>query len=339
MSDGKKDDKNKLDFLYKAIDDTQNTIRFTDTKAGVVIAFWTLVINIFIRTKNEWFNFLFSIENKSEQFLITIFIITMFYFFIKSIWLSYLTLVPRINPKKQINTKDFDAEGLFFLAETTPEIKGKYLYGNYKNLQIKESAKDYHDKISLLDNIAIEKELVLELQKISLIRNVKIARASSAITAVIYFIITIMLLFAYLFGSKLFSLIGINNYFSGINFDIRLFIVLYIGHKIADYLFQTDRQAVKKVSSWTALLQHSFIYTLVLTIMGYFFAGYFSWIAIFIIFVSHVIIDRRSILIWWAINVKKMTNTENQSVQSTLMELDQTFHYVIIFLISCLNYS
>jgi hypothetical protein len=205
LSDEKKDDKNKLEFLYKAIDDTQNTIRFTDTKAGVVIAFWTLVMNILIRTKNEWYNFLFGLENKSEQFLIAIFIIALIFFFLKSVWLSYLTLVPRINPNNQINTKDFDAQGLFFLAETTPEIKGKYLYGNYKKLQIRESAKDYHDKISMLDNISIEKELVLELQKISLIRNVKIARASSAITAVIYFLITIMLLFTYLFGSKIFG--------------------------------------------------------------------------------------------------------------------------------------
>lgn len=71
--------------------------------------------------------------------------------------------------------------------------------------------------------------------------------------------------------------------------------------------------------------------------MGYIFAGYFSWIAIFIIFVSHVIIDRRIILIWWAKNVKKMTNTENESVQPTMMELDQAFHYIIIFLVSCLK--
>ncbi|WP_269919424.1 DUF3307 domain-containing protein [Caldifermentibacillus hisashii] len=337
MSDEKKDDKNKLEFLYKAIDDTQNTIRFTDTKAGVVIAFWTLVMNILIRTKNEWYNFLFGLENKSEQFQIAIFIIALIFFFLKSVWLSYLTLVPRINPNNQINTKDFDAQGLFFLAETTPEIKGKYLYGNYKKLQIRESAKDYHDKISMLDNISIEKELVLELQKISLIRNVKIARASSAITAVIYFLITIMLLFTYLFGSKIFGFIEINNFVPGVNFNIKLFIILYIGHKIADYLLQTDRQAVKKTTSWKALLSHSFIYTLVLTAMGYIFAGYFSWIAIFIIFVSHVIIDRRIILIWWAKNVKKMTNTENESVQPTMMELDQAFHYIIIFLVSCLK--
>ncbi len=337
MSEEKNNGKNKLDFLYKAIDDTQNTIRFTDTKAGAVIAFWTLVLNILIRTKNEWYIFLLGIEGKSEQFLIATFIIIMVFNFFKSIWLSYLTLVPRINPGKQINTDDFESHSLFFRSETTPDIKGKYLYGNYNNLQMKESAKEYYNKILELDNAKIEKELVVELKKISLIRNVKLARTSSAITSVIYFLITIMLLLIYLIGTKLTGMIGINNFLPGVDFNIKLFIVLYIGHKIADYLLQTDRQAVMKTKSLKALLSHCFIYTLVLMLMSYFFTGYFSWTAIFIIFVSHVIIDRRVILIWWAKNIKKMSNTKDETVQSTLMELDQAFHYLIIFLVSCIN--
>lgn len=293
-------------------------------------------MNILIRTKDEWYVFLISIKNISEQLLLLIFILVMIFFFLKSMWLSYLTLVPRIDPKNQVNIEGFDAQGLFFLSETTSEIKGKYLYGNYSDLQMKESAKDYHYKITKLDNVAIEKELVLELQKISLIRNVKIARASSAITSVIYFLITILLLFLYFFGNMLFDFVNISNLL-GLDFNVKLFIVLYVGHKIADYLLQSERQALLKTHSWKALLTHCVIYTLVLTITGYLFVGYFSWIATFIIFLSHIIIDRRTVLIWWAENIKKITNTKNESVKASMMELDQAFHYIIIFLVSCLN--
>lgn len=335
MAVEKNDNKNKLDFLYKAIDDAQNTIRFTDTKAGAVIAFWTLVLNVIIRTKDDWIN-IFGEISQTEKFLIFIFIFVMLFFFSRSIWLAYMTLVPRLNPKKHIVTSDFNAQDLFFISETNPEIKGKYLYSNYENLQLKESAKDYHDKISDLDNIGIEKELVIELQKISFIRNIKLARTSAAITSVIYFLITIMLMFAYLFGNSFLDFTKTNFFISNINFDIKLFIVLYIGHKIADYLLQTDDQAVNKVNSWKALFIHCFIYTTVLTIMGYFFVGYFSWAVIFIIFVSHIIIDRRVVLTWWAKNIKKMTNIDNDTAQPTLLELDQGFHYIILFIVSCI---
>ncbi len=39
--------------------------------------------------------------------------------------------------------------------------------------------------------------------------------------------------------------------------------------------------------------------------MAYIFAGYFDWRASFINLVSHIIIDKKLFLNWWAINVKK----------------------------------
>lgn len=335
MEEGKTENKSKLDFLYKAIDDAQNTIRFTDTKAGAVIAFWTLVLNVIIQTKDEWINF-FDEFSKNEKLLMFIFIFLLLFYFLRSIWLAYLTLVPRLNPRKHIDTNDFNAQDLFFLSETKPEIKGKYLYGNYENLHLKESSKGYHEKISNLNDLGIEKELILELQKISFIRNIKIARTSTAITSVIYFLITVMLMFIYLFGNTILDFTTTSNFVSSISFNLKLFIVLYIGHKIADYLLQTDHQAVNKAKSWRALFIHCFIYTIVLTIMGYFFVGFLNWAAIFIIFISHVIIDRRVILTWWAKNIKKMSNLDHDAAQPTLIELDQAFHYIIIFIVSCL---
>ncbi|KFL63784.1 DUF3307 domain-containing protein [Bacillus cereus ATCC 10876] len=118
--------------------------------------------------------------------------------------------------------------------------------------------------------------------------------------------------------------------------NVSLFIVLYIGHKIGDYLLQTDYQAVNKKDNWIALISHCFIYTLAVSIMAYVFVGFFNWTAIFILFISHIIIDRKIFLNWWAKNIKRIRDTEEPAVQPGLIELDQAFHYIILFIISFL---
>lgn len=118
--------------------------------------------------------------------------------------------------------------------------------------------------------------------------------------------------------------------------NVSLFIVLYIGHKIGDYLLQTDYQAVNKKNNWIALISHCFIYTLAVSIMAYVFVGFFNWTAIFILFISHIIIDRKIFLNWWAKNIKRIRDTEEPAVQPGLIELDQAFHYIILFIISFL---
>ncbi|EEK47385.1 3-dehydroquinate dehydratase, type II [Bacillus cereus ATCC 10876] len=112
--------------------------------------------------------------------------------------------------------------------------------------------------------------------------------------------------------------------------------MLYIGHKIGDYLLQTDYQAVNKKDNWIALISHCFIYTLAVSIMAYVFVGFFNWTAIFILFISHIIIDRKIFLNWWAKNIKRIRDTEEPAVQPGLIELDQAFHYIILFIISFL---
>ncbi|MEP9409022.1 DUF3307 domain-containing protein [Peribacillus frigoritolerans] len=335
MSEEIKDNKSRLDFLYKAIDDAQNTIRFTDTKAGAVIGFWTLVLTLVLRSGESLYSKLFSQEVLIEQLMIVIFIIILVYFFCNSIWMAYLTLVPRINPKVHINSIDLDVENLFFLAETQPDIQGKYLYNNYDELQMKLGAKDYHTKLTALDSEGIEKELIIELQKVSFIRNLKLARTNLAITSVINSLISMILLALYFIGEKIFIFKGgviLDNF----TLNVTLFIILYIGHKIADYLFQTEYQALNKQSNWGALLRHCTIYTLIITLLAFITIGFFSWTAVFILFISHVIIDKRGFLIWWARRVKKMADTNNQSQQPVLNELDQAFHYIILFIVSFL---
>lgn len=336
MSEENKDEKYKLEFLYKAFDDTSNTIRFADTKAGFVIAFWTLVLNALIRTKGDVQKFWVNIGDKSEQILLLLFIVVMIIFCLRSVWLSYLTLVPRISPKTQINTEGFDVQGLFFQTKNAFKIDGNYLYGNTENIVVKESAKSFHERISKLDNESIEKELVFELQKITLIRTLKTDRVGSAISFVIYFLMTTALLLAYFFGPKLLNLFEIDHIFHNIEFSFKLFVIFFIGHLIVNSLFKIVKQEVIKTYSMKATIIRSSIYTAVLLAMGFLFMGHFSWVAAIIIFICRIIIDRVRFPNKLIQYVRKWINTENESVMLVLTELDKALYFIVLFLVSCL---
>lgn len=323
--------KPRLDFLYKAIDDTQNIIRFSDTKALAVVGFWTLIINTLIRTKEDWL-FIINQLNDFNKIVLLIFMVIIVICFMKSIWLAYLTLVPMINPKDQINHDEINTKDMFFLHLTTPTIKGKYLYNNSTDLKLTSKVSDYINDINSISERDLITELVSELHKVSLIRGYKVHRVNIAIKSVINFLIILLVGGFYILLNKIFSESFIPFYFD-IELNIKLFIVLYIAHKIADYLFQTDFQAINKAKSWNALVTHCSIYTIILTTMAYIFAGYFDWRASFIILVSHIIIDKKVFLNWWAVNVKKMSNIEGEDKKSIFLELDQAFHYIIIFII------
>lgn len=327
--------KNRIEFLYKAIDDTQQTIRFTDAKAGAVVGFWTLFLTLTLRNYEGVYSLLISPALLIDKLLIITFLLVLGYFFCNSLLMAYLTLVPKVSPKAHIKSEDFNVDDLFFLWETSHPIIGKYLYSNLDELKMKISAKEYQDKFSDFDSSKIEKSLIIELLKVSFIRNLKLTRTNVAITSVINSLLTILLLTIFLIGEKIFAFKGEVN-LDSINLNVSLFIILYIGHKMADYLFQTDYQAINKHKNWGALLRHCLIYTITLTFLAFIIIGYFSWTTLFIIFISHVIIDKRVFVIWWATKIKKMSNTTNVAEHPTIKDLDQSFHYIVIFIVSFL---
>ncbi|GAJ41659.1 DUF3307 domain-containing protein [Saccharococcus caldoxylosilyticus] len=325
--------KHKLDFLFKAIDDAQNTIRFADTKAGAVIAFWSLVITALIRTKESWYSWLISINTWIDKIVVYIILILMIYFCVQSVWLAYLTIVPKSNPDAHIDKDGVDVQGLFYLHAMKPTLKGKYLYHNYSDLKLAITTKEYLCKLDGLSDADIHKELAFELQKVSFIRNLKIHRVNIAITAVIRFLITLFILFVYWFGHQFIQFKGDNELFH-LEVNGKLFIVLYIAHKIGDYLFQTDKQARLKSEEWGPLLKHCLVYTLIVIGVAYLYTGLFNWTAVMIIFFTHVFLDKRSFLLWWGKYVKRVKESDIPHMQSAMLELDQAFHYIVLFIVS-----
>lgn len=110
--------------------------------------------------------------------------------------------------------------------------------------------------------------------------------------------------------------------------EISPFDALLIAHLVGDYLLQTGWMAANKTKSWPALFTHAAVYTLVIGLFAAFMVKDFSPWGLALIFVSHAIIDRRSVTRFWVSTV--MTATGQESAWLTIV-VDQIFHLLILF--------
>lgn len=120
------------------------------------------------------------------------------------------------------------------------------------------------------------------------------------------------------------------------------FILQFVGHRIGDYLFQTDWQANHKAKDWFARYRHCVVYSLTICLMMLlaFDWNLCFWIGI-ITLVEHFIVDARWPVVGWKNFMEKNFARRKDFDISTLpffviIEIDQTIHIVRIFLISLL---
>lgn len=102
---------------------------------------------------------------------------------------------------------------------------------------------------------------------------------------------------------------------------------LLIGHFIGDYLFQTKWMAAGKATQWLPLLTHVAVYTAVITLIAWIGFGGLSVFGVVIIFLSHVLFDRRGFIQWWVNTITTPPDSEKKWL--TIMT-DQTFHLIIL---------
>ncbi|MFZ3172920.1 MAG: DUF3307 domain-containing protein [Carboxydocellales bacterium] len=103
-----------------------------------------------------------------------------------------------------------------------------------------------------------------------------------------------------------------------------LFDLLIVGHLIGDFILQNRWMAEGKVNAWTPLLVHSAVYTGVIALVALL-AGGISLQGIMIIFLAHVLQDRRVIVRFWAEKV-----TQGSEVPWLMIMLDQSWHVVFL---------
>jgi len=107
-----------------------------------------------------------------------------------------------------------------------------------------------------------------------------------------------------------------------------LFEVLFLAHLVGDFLFQTTWMAVNKSTKWLPLLTHVTVYTATLLVASWLWSGTFlGWQAIGIIFIGHIILDKRVFVAWW---VRRIQMVEGKEAGWLGIVADQIFHLLII---------
>lgn len=103
-----------------------------------------------------------------------------------------------------------------------------------------------------------------------------------------------------------------------------LFDWLLVGHLVGDYLLQNRWMAIGKFNYWLPLLVHSTVYTITVTLLALLDGG-LNWNAIALIFLAHVLLDRRGFVKFWT---ERITGSAN--VPWLIIMVDQAWHIVVL---------
>lgn len=102
---------------------------------------------------------------------------------------------------------------------------------------------------------------------------------------------------------------------------------IILGHLVGDYLLQSDWMALNKkkegVKGWVACLIHCLIWTISMTL----FAGMFNIVLILGLFVSHLILDRTNLVVWFLNATRVMPNPAIWKV----IIVDNTLHLLMVY--------
>ncbi|QOX63895.1 DUF3307 domain-containing protein [Anoxybacterium hadale] len=323
----------KYEFLYNAISDTQETIRFTDTKSGAIIIIVMGFIAGLISLADEYYNYLSKLTGLSKDILIagaTGFIV----FLIISLLISLKSINPSNSPIDHIKTEDLKEHSSlpnlkYYISGLCPSMRWEDYFWELKGSKLKISLGEYLKEINESNGQDFIKVLTLELLKLSYIKEKKIQRSKMAITS-----LGLSILFAAL---TIVMVILINNSKVAIPWNnalinLDLFLYLIIGHVIGDYVLQTSWQIEKKRTSWGALLTHLIIYTIVIYVLS-FFAGRITLLSISIIILTHLILDKFNLI---SKTIELVTKKECNSIKINFI-CDQGVHIMILFLIAMFN--
>ncbi len=173
----------KSEFLYKAIDDTTNTIRFLDTKAGAVFVGISICLSIIQATANTLLSVFVSFR---QVFIIHTLMIILFicYIFcaILSLFFGFKALKPANKEIQTNNTTNFNYTKLWYIPDN-------------KNISLSE----YYNRLKPMSRKDCLMTISHELLKLSVIRNVKLKNSNLSISFFIWSLLPLGFIYLIMF--------------------------------------------------------------------------------------------------------------------------------------------
>lgn len=119
-----------------------------------------------------------------------------------------------------------------------------------------------------------------------------------------------------------------------------VFILQFVGHRIGDFIFQTDNQALFKTTSEYMRMKHCIVYATTVSALTLF-ALPLPLVGLVwgLTFMEHMIIDDRRFVLWWKTFLEtKIVRRKDFDIKNVpgfvIIEIDQTIHMVRMMLIA-----
>lgn len=320
----------KYNFIYNAINDAQETIRFTDTKSGAVIVVVMGLIAGVVTLIDKYYILLKQLTVLPKVIAIVGVVYFSICLFI-SLILSLRSINPANNPNDHIDLGDWSDKPdiRYYLSGLIPSMRWEDYLWELKDLKFGVNASEYYKSIDESKNSDLLKSLTLELLKLSYIKEKKMQRTKAALKWIeqcIWTAALTIILVLITYNTKLTPSLSIEN------LDYNIFLFLIVGHAVGDFLLQTSWQAENKSRLWKALITHGLVYSIVVYLFALL-AGGISLISIVVIFLSHVLLDKGNIVNWWIKTIKK----EQADKAQIRFLVDQSLHVLVLLIISIIN--
>jgi hypothetical protein len=119
------------------------------------------------------------------------------------------------------------------------------------------------------------------------------------------------------------------------------FILQFVGHRIGDYVFQTDWQTQNKAKNPIARANHVLVYSMTIGVLML--LAFDQWTAAIVVLITaleHYIIDSIKPIVGWKKLLEKSVGNKGFDIEKmpffVLIEIDQSFHYARCLLIAVL---
>jgi hypothetical protein len=156
----------KREFLLKAIAEVQETNRFLDTKAGVIVMFESslfliLVSSLLDVSRLQLIPAFVSQAATEYLILLTAYLTSYVIALVVHVLVTLRVIFPKQNPESCVKLDDFQPKKLFFLHKLD------------QNGRMEPSVPEYYAELATLSDDEVDKEYVFEFIKLSYIRKIK----------------------------------------------------------------------------------------------------------------------------------------------------------------------
>lgn len=180
----------RKDFIYKAIEDTTNTIRFLDTKVGAVFLVISVVLASLVGLKDSISESFIYFKDYIIHFFIFVVAISLFSFkIIISIYYGFIAIYSKDNPKEHIDTTEIKNKNMLSLW---------YLLVDNKTKMVNPSMKIYLNNIKSLNKNDLIEQIAIEHFKLSYIRHFKLENSNKCIKFFRLALIPLILILLYI---------------------------------------------------------------------------------------------------------------------------------------------